>query len=57
VLQENSFDEVKFREALSLFQGELYLKNLVKVDNREPDPLGYVRKVDSIRVLESFEEQ
>ena len=57
MLQENSFDEVKFREALSLFQGELYLKNLVKVDNREPDPLGYVRKVDSIRVLEIFDEQ
>jgi hypothetical protein len=35
-----------------MFQGVKCIKNLVKVDSSEPDPLNYVRNVESIEIRE-----
>ena len=40
-----------------MFQGERCIKNLVKVNTREPDPKAYIRKLHSIKVTECANEQ
>jgi len=52
VLHQEEFCEDKFKQALMMFQGQNYLKNFVKVDNREPDPLGYQRIIKEIKYHE-----
>jgi tRNA U38,U39,U40 pseudouridine synthase TruA len=39
-----------------MFQGVKCFKNLVKIDTREPDPMGYIRNVESIKVSEVDEQ-
>lgn len=54
---DQNFDELRFREAFSMFVGERCIRNLVKVNLREPDPFGYIRRIHSINVTESYDEQ
>jgi hypothetical protein len=48
------FDINKFKECAYANVGDnLYLKNVVKVNNSEPDPKGYIRSIKSIDILMS----
>ncbi len=40
-----------------MFEGRRSVKNLVKVDLREPDPAGYIRNIHSIKISENIDEQ
>jgi hypothetical protein len=39
-----------------MFEGKRSVKNLVKVDLREPDPAGYIRNIHSIEISENADE-
>jgi tRNA pseudouridine(38-40) synthase len=49
------FDKVKFASCLKMFEGRHCFSNFVKINNREPDPLGYYRTVSSCRLIEKAE--
>jgi hypothetical protein len=52
--QVELFDINKFKECAYANVGDnLYLKNVVKVNNSEPDPKGYIRSIKSIDILMS----
>jgi tRNA pseudouridine(38-40) synthase len=50
VLRDANIDLQRLEEACSFFVGRHCLKNFVRINTREPDPLGYVRSIDSIRL-------
>ena len=52
VLHQDEFCRERFKQALKMFEGTNCLRHFVKIDNREPDPLGYVRIIKSIHIHE-----
>lgn len=50
VVPASGIDIEKINECAQLFVGRNYLKNFVRVNEREPDPLNYYRTIDSIKV-------
>ncbi|TNV76952.1 hypothetical protein FGO68_gene726 [Halteria grandinella] len=54
VLPIKGVDIDKISECADLFIGRHYLKNFVRVNTREPDPLNYYRTINSIKVHRQF---
>lgn len=50
-MRAGSFDVDKFIEGSRPFEGYHCFKNLVKINNREPDPKGYYRNINKVEVL------
>ena len=55
-ISDPAFSIDKLREAAETNIGKVYLKNVIKVKTNEEDPLGYIRKIDQIDIIERLVE-
>ena len=50
---DDVFDFEIFKKAGLMYQGRRCFKNVVKLNNREPDPKGYIRNIHKVEILKS----
>lgn len=47
----NVFNYEIFEQAGMLYQGKMCFKNVVRLNNKEPDPKGYIREIQKVEFL------